>query len=51
MIGLHAILARLETALRRRIVDGAEVSGLLDRLTQAWPQSVTAFKCWLATGP
>ena len=51
MIGLHEILARLETALRRRIVDGTEVSGLLDRLTEAWPQSVAAFECWLATGP
>jgi len=47
MIGLHAILACLETALLRPVVDGGEVAALLDRLARAWPQSVDAFERWL----
>jgi len=51
MIGVHGLLIRLETALRRPIVDGGEVSGLLDRVARAWPPSVAAFERWLAAGP
>jgi CheY-like chemotaxis protein/HPt (histidine-containing phosphotransfer) domain-containing protein len=48
MIGVHGLLARLETALREPAIDGAEVSALLARLVGAWPQARAAFERWSA---
>lgn len=47
MIGLHAILRRLETVLRTPAVDEGAVSSTLDQLTRAWSQSTASFQRWL----
>ena len=47
MLGLHGLLARLESALRDPVADDDSVGTLLERLNRAWPLSLTAVRDWL----